>query len=256
MLVSLRSLSIGLCRYSIHNRNTFVRIKISAKFCTTSSSESLRLLDKGRLISSNVEALAALTHGYARTHLDLGTGDGKYVYHQAKEQPDTFFIGVDLHPEKMYHFSWKTGRKPSKGGGINNVIFICSSLEQLPSSLTRIADSISINLPWSGLLMGLVTPNPLMLRSIVHLAKDQADLAITLNYTIFKNYVYAQSLGLPIVNPEYVENKLKPAYKECNIYLKTYQILHSSKNRTTWGQSLVLGGQRELLWLSAKISHE
>lgn len=219
------------------------------------SVDNLRILDKGNLVFSDTKTFLSKVRTFKQVHIDLGTGDGKYVYQQAKENPEHFFIGVDLHPEKMYHYSWKAARKPSKGGGVENLSFICSAVEKLPTSLTYAADKITINFPWASLLKGVVKPERSLLMNIVHLAKERADLEIVLNHSIFKDHAYCHSLDLPIIDLKYVATVIKPIYKQANIDLKEYKIIKAAKNKTTWGQHLVHASQRELLFLSAKITH-
>lgn len=221
----------------------------------TAITQDLRILDKGHLLTKDTQSFIAWAHRFKYVHIDLGTGDGKFIYQQAKEYPEKFFIGIDLHAEKMYPISWKTGRKPAKGGGQDNITFICSSVEQLPESLTYLADKISINFPWASLLKGVVQPEPLMLKHIVHLAKEKAQLEILLNYAVFQDHAYAKSMDLPRIDTHYVEQFIKPVYKRNNIYLNEYKVVQVAKNKTRWGQHLVLGSQRDLLWLEGTIFH-
>src|SRR5690349_3100653 len=84
---------------------------------------------------------------YSRVALDLGTGDGRYVYRQAQAHLDTFYIGVDATREHLAEYSAKVGKKPSRGG-LPNVLYVLANAGALPEELTGLADVITINFPW------------------------------------------------------------------------------------------------------------
>ncbi len=65
--------------------------------------------------------------------MDIGTGDGRYVYRSARTNPDKFYIGIDVQPKGLEKISEKIHRKPEKGG-LPNVLFVQASVEELPSS--------------------------------------------------------------------------------------------------------------------------
>ena len=208
---------------------------------------SLRVLNRGELTSQSVEQFVENTRCFSKVHVDLGTGDGKHVYRQAKQFPQIYFVGVDLHPETMSYFSWKMSRKPARGGGIYNASYLCSSLLGLPPSLSQFANSISVNYPWGSLLSDLVTPNPSALTQISNLAKEGGSLEILLNYTVFQNPTYAKSLKLPSIDDAYIRSRLYPTYRSHGIRLTSHEVQRTAGNKSSWGQKLTLGGQREVL---------
>src|SRR5262245_25665122 len=79
--------------------------------------------------------------------IDIGTGDGLFVYQSAKRNPDKFYIGIDASAAALEKISEKIHRKPAKGG-LPNVLFIQASVEDLPSELDGAADEIHIHFPW------------------------------------------------------------------------------------------------------------
>lgn len=208
---------------------------------------SLRVLNRGELVSQSVEQFVENTRCFSKVHVDLGTGDGKFIYRQAKQFPQIYFVGVDLHPETMSYFSWKMSRKPSRGGGIYNATFLCSALGDLPSSLTQFANSISVNYPWGSLLSDLVIPTSSALMKISNLAKQEGSLEILLNYAVFQNSTYAKSLKLPSMDEAYIRSHLYPTYRSHGIRLTSHEVQSTAGNKSSWGQKLTLGGQREVL---------
>jgi 16S rRNA (adenine(1408)-N(1))-methyltransferase len=47
--------------------------------------------------------------------VDIGTGDGRFVYNAARQNPNKFFIGIDANTAGLKEFSTKATRKPAKG---------------------------------------------------------------------------------------------------------------------------------------------
>ena len=66
--------------------------------------------------------------------IDLGTGDGLFVYQSARENPRKFYIGIDPSPRPLEKISEKIHRKAEKGG-LPNALFLQASLEDLPREL-------------------------------------------------------------------------------------------------------------------------
>ena len=60
--------------------------------------------------------------------IDVGTGDGRFVYQCARQNPRSFYIGIDAHPPALEKISEKIHRKPSKGG-LPNLLFVHAAVE-------------------------------------------------------------------------------------------------------------------------------
>jgi 16S rRNA (adenine(1408)-N(1))-methyltransferase len=83
--------------------------------------------------------------------VDIGTGDGRYVYRSARANPDKFYIGIDVERKALEKVSERIHRKPEKGG-LSNVLFVQAPAEDLPTELNHTADEIHIHFPWGSLL--------------------------------------------------------------------------------------------------------
>ncbi|MBL8014560.1 MAG: hypothetical protein JNK26_00005, partial [Candidatus Doudnabacteria bacterium] len=92
-----------------------------------------------------------LKSGFSKCVIDMGTGDGRYVYDMAKDDPQTLYVGVDADKQQMQDLSHKANRKPAKGG-LDNVLFLWAPAEQAPQELVGCADELIINFPWGSLL--------------------------------------------------------------------------------------------------------
>ncbi|HKX26353.1 MAG TPA: class I SAM-dependent methyltransferase [Blastocatellia bacterium] len=203
-----------------------------------------------------LEELQARMVNYREVMIDLGTGDGQFVYRHAAAHPDSFCIGLDAVGENMQEASSRTLRKPARGG-LPNALFVVAGVESLPDELSGLADLITVNFPWGSLLKALVAPEPEILQSVARLAKPGARFIALLNYSVFKDPDYVERLGLPNLDEETVTLLLEPAYAAAAIRLTGYSRLRAEvPHRTTWGQHLILGSARETLMLEALINSE
>ncbi|HEY4492116.1 MAG TPA: class I SAM-dependent methyltransferase, partial [Acidobacteriota bacterium] len=88
--------------------------------------------------------------------VDLGAGDGLFVYHYARKNPNHFCIGIDSNRRPLEGISEKIHRKGS-GGGAPNVIYLQAAAEALPQELQEIANEVYVLFPWGSLLKGVAT---------------------------------------------------------------------------------------------------
>ena len=63
--------------------------------------------------------------------VDIGTGDGRFVYQCAHLNPHRFYIGIDTNPRPQERISRKIYRKPAKGG-LPNTLFLQAAVEAIP----------------------------------------------------------------------------------------------------------------------------
>ena len=96
-------------------------------------------------------AFRALAAGYGALLLDIGTGDGALPYRLAGQHPDVLFVGVDANAEGMAENARRARRKPARGGRLN-CLYVAAPIEQPPDVLAGLAQAITINFPWAGLL--------------------------------------------------------------------------------------------------------
>jgi len=67
--------------------------------------------------------------------VDIGTGDGRYVYRSARQNPDRFYIGIDVERRALEKVSERIHRRPGKGG-LPNVLFVHAPSRISPPSST------------------------------------------------------------------------------------------------------------------------
>jgi trans-aconitate methyltransferase len=120
----------------------------------------------------NASMLASQMDGYDRVHLDLGTGDGRFVRHIAQTYPHRFVIGIDACRENLCEGS---RRAPS------NALFVVANAQTLPPALHGLATTVTINFPWGSLIHGLLDNDGVMLASLMSVIQRGAELEVRLN---------------------------------------------------------------------------
>ena len=115
--------------------------------------------------------IAAWAADYQATHIDLGTGDGRFVQHLARAYPEQAVIGIDTCRDNL--------RATSRTAPAN-ALFVVADALALPAGLPA-ATQLTINFPWGSLLRGLVEGNSGLLTRLVALGQTGAALRIWLN---------------------------------------------------------------------------
>ena len=199
-------------------------------------------------------AFARLISGYRELWLDLGSGDGVFVYDSAKDHPDALVVGVDANRDNLRHYSAKARRKAVRGG-LPNALYAIAPVERLPRELDGRAARVFINFPWGSLLRAVVEPAEPVLEGIARAGADRARLSILLNYTLFGDAALIGTLRLPQVTSRYVDDVLRPAYARAGIALTAADLLAPDQipYRTEWGQKLTVSGARETLRIEGTI---
>ena len=120
----------------------------------------------------DTQALTEAVAGYGALHIDIGTGDGRFVQHTAQSKPQTFVIGLDACRENLHKVSQ---RAPM------NSLFVIANARNMPSELYGLATHITINFPWGSLLEGLVDNDTSLLAGLMAMAQPNAELEVRLN---------------------------------------------------------------------------
>ena len=201
---------------------------------------------------------AAFRHGlapYGRVALDLGTGDGRYVYRQAQVHPDTFYIGVDATRENLDEYSAKIGKKPSRGG-LPNVLYVLAAAEALPPELDGLADVITINFPWGSLMSGLIRGDARLLGSIARAARRGAALDIYLNTAVFQDPIPLDVQGLPELTLDYISQELWPRYRAAGILIGDTELVGKEGMAaipSLWARRLAFGKAPQTVHIQATV---
>jgi 16S rRNA (adenine(1408)-N(1))-methyltransferase len=128
---------------------------------------------RGKLkLTLDAATLRASASGHDDVRLDIGTGDGRYVLHTARNCPQSLVVGLDACRENLRHGSRKAPP---------NAVFVIANALALPEGLHGLASRITINFPWGSLLSGLLDADPALMAGLSAVALPGASLEVRLN---------------------------------------------------------------------------
>nr|MDQ3879971.1 class I SAM-dependent methyltransferase [Chloroflexota bacterium] len=182
--------------------------------------------------------------GYARTLIDLGTGDGRFVTETARQRPEVFVVGIDANAAGMAEASRRAAR-PATKGGVPNARFVVASAEGVASELPTFADELHVHFPWGSLLRGLAMPEPDAIRALAELARPGASVVLLLSVTDTD-----RAVGLAPLDDDRV-TALSAAYAQLGLY--TLAVRRATDDdlaaaRSSWAKRLAAGARRGV-WL-------
>jgi SAM-dependent methyltransferase len=188
-------------------------------------------------------------------HVDLGTGDGKYVLRCARANPERHHVGVDALEAPMAASIRRAAAKPARGG-VENARFIVRDALDPPADLLGRASLVTVNYPWGSLLRAVAAPEPAGLAAVVSLLRPGGRLVALLNASASEDSSYAERLELPALDGEHIEERLVPGWSAEGLRDVSARLLDAGEeppHRTTWGQRLVRGSGRETLLVSGTL---
>lgn len=172
--------------------------------------------------------------------MDIGTGDGLFVYNWALKDPRKFFIGIDANRRPLQKISERTYRKPSKGGA-PNALFLQAVAEDLPTELQGIANEIHVNFPWGSLLRGVATGDAVILNSLRRICALKAQLQVTIGLDLGRDRSEIERLKLPQLSVDYINAGLVGEYKNAGFKIVKTETLASldwPELQTSWAKRL------------------
>lgn len=182
----------------------------------------------------DASALAERIMGYDNLHIDLGTGDGRFVQHMARTYPNTFVMGIDACRENLQDVS----RRAS-----SNTLFVIANAQALPSELCGFATQITINFPWGSLLEGLLAKDARLLSGLVRLARPNATIEVRLNGGAVAEAGWSLEDGAERVQAVLADNgfMMRPAQVITANELKSFP--------TTWAKRIAFGRDPRAVYL-------
>ncbi len=198
------------------------------------------------------ENLSSLTGG--GIVLDIGTGDGRFVYQSARADPTKFFIGVDASPKALAKVSAKIYRKPAKGG-LANVLFVQAAVENLPAELDGVADEIHVHFPWGSLLRAVATGDAEVLGNLRRVCAPGCLLEVVIGVDPARDRAEIERLGLPELSPSYLKTVLAQKYSAAGFDVTETGALSPadwSQLQTSWARKLQGNTARSVVYLVAR----
>lgn len=186
--------------------------------------------------------------------VDIGTGDGRFVYRLAQQNPNRFYIGIDANAAALKEISTKATRKTAKGG-LNNVLFVQAAVENLPEELNGVADEIHIHFPWGSLLQAVAAGDANALENLRRICAPGCLLEIVVGIDEERDKSEIERLALPPLTVEYLGKILTPKYQAAGFKVIESGVLSSadwSRLETSWARKLQGNESRKVVYLIAQ----
>jgi 16S rRNA (adenine(1408)-N(1))-methyltransferase len=187
--------------------------------------------------------------------IDLGTGDGTFVYQSARQNPQKFYLGIDANPRPLEKISEKIHRKPAKGG-LPNVLFLQHAVEALPKELDGVADEVHVHFPWGSLLRAVALGDASILGNLRRICAANALLEVIVGSDPERDRAELERLGVPPVTVEHVDAVLAGRYRAAGFEIIERGRLAPSewpRLHTAWAKKLQLGTNRSLVYWIARV---
>ena len=204
----------------------------------------MKVVVGNKLEEMDKQALDYALSGYTKVVIDLGTGDGRFVYGSAKQNRRTFFIGIDLLQKQMAVYANKCLREK-----IPNALFAIGSVENLPQELANTADEVHIILPWGTLMQKIVQPKTEVVKRLGSILKVGGRLEILFGYHPDFEPSEAQRLNLAELDESYIRNTVLPTFEDGGFeVIRTLQLDKNALGnvQTTWSKKLAFGKKRPI----------
>lgn len=180
----------------------------------------------------NAAEVNDLRKKFEKVVVDLGTGDGRFVYKKALAEPTTLFIGIEPAHKQVEEFARKVARQK-----LENVLFVVGSFELLPEELSGVADKLFIILPWGTLLKAIAEPNEADISTIKYLLKPKAEVEFIFGFDAQLEPSQTNRLQLGEIN----EKNTVQVFEENGFTLvESTQLLRTklSELESTWGKRI------------------
>ena len=175
--------------------------------------------------------------------IDIGTGDGRFVYQSARRKPNKFYIGIDPNTRPLEKISEKIHRKTAKGGA-PNVLFIQSAIEDLPAELDGVANEVHVHFPWGSLLRAVATADVDVLRNLRRICAVDGLLEVVIGIDPVRDKTEIERLG---IKPEFVDDVLVENYRAAG-----FEIIETGLSSQTLDTSWAKRLQRRVTFIVAR----
>jgi 16S rRNA (adenine(1408)-N(1))-methyltransferase len=211
----------------------------------------MRILEGTKVVEAEAAQVEARLRGARQVVIDVGAGDGRFVYEAARRDPTSLYVGIDPDADAMAQYAYRADRKPTRGG-VDNLLYIVVSLEQLPPELRGVAHIVHVNFPWAGLLRGVILPEADALEDLARLLGPDGVIEMVLTYDAEHDKAAFGGELLPPLDEAYIDGVLRPAYTAQGLVIETRDRLSREEALaipSTWGRRLLHGRPRDVFHL-------
>ena len=210
----------------------------------------MKIVVGNKLLELSKEEFQNIKSKYKEIEIDLGTGNGRYVYKKALKNPEKLYIGIDPAEKQLRKYSRKAVRK-----NLENVLFVLASAEMLPQELKNTTNQLNILLPWGSLLDYVANFNPKIIKEIKALLKLNGKIRMLFGYSQTQEPTETDRLNLEKLTEKYLKQELLPKYKENGLEILECKKLEKEELgefETSWSKKLKYGKPRSIFLLKLK----
>lgn len=202
--------------------------------------------------NASFENLSNLTAG--GVILDIGTGDGRFVYQSARENPTKFYLGIDANAKPLEKISTKATRRRAKGGA-PNLMFVQAAIEDLPAELNDIADEIHIHFPWGSLLRAIATGDAEVLKNLHRISAANCLLEVVIGIDPVRDQSEISRLELPELTAQYLKTTLTQKCEAAGFQVRESGTVTPDEwphLKSSWARRLQHNDRREVVYFIAE----
>lgn len=201
---------------------------------------------RGKRVEEVPAALVRVRAGeYAGMVVDLGTGDGRWLFRFARRHPNILCVGIDANPDLVEHVSRRALRGPDRGGA-PNLMFVRAAVAALPGSLGGLAERVRIQYPWGSLLRSVMRPEVGPLSRVAALLRPRGVLEVLVNVSAITDPAGLARAGLPARTLQAIQEDMVSSYPSAGLMIRRWEVLPLKPDSTWAGR---LGQGRPLLTL-------
>lgn len=186
--------------------------------------------------------------------MDIGTGDGRFVYQSARENPSKFYLGIDANAQPLRKISMKATRQPAKGGA-TNLLFVQAAVEDFPDELNDTADEIHIHFPWGSLLRAIALGAEQVLRSLHRISAPGCLLEVVIGIDPRRDRAEVERLNLPPLSAEYLKHVMTPRFEAAGFSVRESGAVSADEwghLKSSWARRLKGNDQRQVVYFIAE----
>lgn len=186
--------------------------------------------------------------------IDIGTGDGLFVYQSARQNPNKFYIGIDANVSPLQKISEKIHRKPAKGGA-PNVLFVNAAVEDLPCELDGVANEVHVHFPWGSLLQAFASGDIPVLQKVRQICATEGLLEVVIGLDPQRDRSEMVRLAIEGLSLDFIDAMLSPRYRAAGFEIIERGTLPASdwpEFKSAWAKRLRNSSTRPITYLIAR----
>jgi 16S rRNA (adenine(1408)-N(1))-methyltransferase len=182
--------------------------------------------------------LAVVLNGYREILIDLGTGDGRFVLHAARQQPALFVLGVDACRENL-----RDASRAAPANALFAIANVASAECGLSAEIPGLAARVTINFPWGSLRDGLLHGDARLLSTLDAMMRPGARLEVRLNASALAEAGWELGAG----GEQVAQTLVSAGFRVCAARRLNAAALRSLPS--TWAKRLAFGRSPEAMYI-------